>query len=180
MEEIEAQSFGRTWGWVKNYSIFPLWVKYPYKNVILSYCINHGAIYWTACTNQFNFLKINDVTDICITHSFCRYFKLWKVFLGRSESLLQDKSLKNKKEKQTQLSDEWNPCTYKDISIMCRTLLLSNQKIVHPDYVLQYSQFNQRSKRMKRAFWKDLDFIVMQRSGHIKTREQHNVTFQWD
>lgn len=114
MEEIEAQSFGRTWGWVKNYSIFPLWVKYPYKNVILSYCINHGAIYCTACTNQFNFFfYINDVTDICITHSFCRYFKLLKVFLGRSESLLQDKSLKNK-EKQTNLSDEWNPCAYKD------------------------------------------------------------------
>jgi len=41
-----------------------------------------------------NKMQINDLTDICITHSFCRHFKLLKVFFGRSESLLQDKSLK--------------------------------------------------------------------------------------
>lgn len=184
MEEIAAQSFGRTCGWVNNDRIFPLWIKCPFKNVISSYCVNHGAIYCIACTIQFNTFEINDVTDICMTHSFCRYFKVLKVFLGRSDSLLQDKSLKNKKLKQTTIRWVKFMCIqrhqFKTSIIMWVQSIISLKSEDGAFRLCAVLTVQPKIQENETCFLEGSWFYCNAVIWAYKMREQLNVTFQWD
>lgn len=182
MKEIAAQSFGRTCGWVNNDRIFPLCVKYPFKKCYFM-VLCQSWCYLLHCMHRPIQHFWNKRCD-CMTHSFCRYFKVLKVFLGRSESLLQDKSLKNNKLKQTTIRWVKFMCIqrhqFKTSIIMWVQNIISLKSEDGTFRLCAVLTVQPKIQENETCFLEGSWFYCHAVIWAYKMREQLNVTFQWD